>query len=109
GSIRRLHLIPAENTNARNNTLELRYFSLDEEGFPVRITLPSAQSLNPKPEFLKSLKNQGTTIYHETRETQTLKDGTTLSLAMINDKVYEFRIFQDGKNFSCKEFNCLCR
>jgi hypothetical protein len=107
GSMRRLHLIPAENTNTKK-ALELRYFSLDEEGLPVRIGLKPEQSFNPKPEFLESLKRQGTTTYHETKENKTLKDGTRMSLTMVNDKVYEFQIFSGGRSFSCRELNCLC-
>lgn len=108
GSIRRLHLIPAENSNTDKTVFELRYFSLDKEGLPLRIPLPPEQSFDPKPEFLSSLKNQGTSFYHETREIQTLQGGVTLSLTRLNNKVYEFRIYQKGRIFSCREYNCLC-
>ncbi|MGZ3742550.1 MAG: hypothetical protein ACXWRE_14515 [Pseudobdellovibrionaceae bacterium] len=107
-SMRRLHLIPAENSQGQGGT-ELRYFSLDEEGLPVRIPLPPEQSFNPKAEFLASLKKQGTVTYHETKEIQTLRDGTTLALTTLNNKIYEFQIFHGGKSFSCREIHCLCR
>lgn len=108
GSERRMHLILADDTQHKG-ALELRYFKLDAEGLPERIPLSREQTYNPKPEFLQSLKSQGKTIYHETKDTRTLKDGTSMILTMIDDKVYEFQIFAQGKTFSCREMNCACR
>lgn len=108
GSQRRMHLIVADNTNHKN-ALELRYFKLDAEGLPERIELSPEQTFNPKPAFLESLKKQGTVIFHQTKDTKTLKDGASLVLTKVNEKVYEFQIFNHGKTFSCREFNCVCR
>lgn len=108
GSQRRMHLIVADDTNHKN-ARELRYFKVDDEGLPERIALPPEQTYNPKPEFLESLKKQGTVIFHQTKDTKTLRDGTSMVLTMVNEKVYEFQIFNHGKTFSCRETNCVCR
>jgi len=108
GSQRRLHLIVADNTNHKD-ALELRYFKLDEEGLPERIELSPEQTFNPKAVYLASLKKQGTITFQQTKDTKTLKDGTSLVLTTINNKVYEFQVFNHGKTFSCRELNCVCR
>lgn len=108
GSERRLHMIIADNTNHKN-ARELRYFKLDADGLPERIPLSPEQTFNPKPEFLRSLIGQGEVIYHQTKDSKTLKDGASMILTMVNNKVYEFQIFNHGKTFSCRELNCVCR
>jgi len=108
GSQRRLHLISADSTNSKN-AKELRYFKLDAEGLPERIDLKPEETINPKPEFISSLKNQGKVIYHQLKETKTLNDGTSMILTTINGKAYEFQIFTKGKTLSCRSFNCACR
>jgi hypothetical protein len=108
GSERRLHMIIADNTNHKN-ARELRYYKLDAEGLPERIELSSEQTYNPKPEYIQSLLSQGKIIYHETKDTKTLKDGTSMVLTKVNEKVYEFQIFTHGKTLSCREMSCLCR
>lgn len=109
GSQRRIHMIIADNTNHKE-ARELRYYKMDADGLPDRIDLKPEQTYNPKPEFVQSLISQGTIIYHETKNTKTLKDGTSMVLTKINDKVFEFQIFnRSGKTLSCRELACLCR
>lgn len=108
GSQRRMHLIVADNTNNKD-ARELRYYKLDAEGLPERIELSKEQTYNPKPAFLESLKKQGTVIFHQTKDSKTLKDGASMILTKVNDKVHEFQIFNHGKTFSCREFSCVCR
>jgi hypothetical protein len=108
GSTRRLHVIQAENSNSKG-ARELRYFQLDAEGLPVRIPLNREETFNPRPEFLEALKHQGSVIFHQVKENKLLKDGTSLSLNMVNDKVFEFQVFGKDKTLSCRELDCLCR
>jgi hypothetical protein len=108
GSTRRLHLIHSDSTNSKH-AREFRYFQLDAEGLPVRIPLKKEESFNPRPEFLESLKKQGSVVFHQVKENKILKDGTNLSVNTVNDKVFEFQVFSKNKTLSCRELDCLCR
>lgn len=108
GSERRLQLMIADSTQNKNS-LEFRYFKLDSDGLPERIPLKPEQTINPRPEFIASLKKQGKEIYHQIKETKSLKDGTSMILTTVNQKAYEFQIFAQGKTLSCREMSCVCR
>lgn len=108
GSIRRLHLLGADNTD-NPGAVELRYFKLDQEGLPERIPLTDEQTHNPTPEFIQSLKKQGTVTLHQLKELQTLQDGSRLSLNLVNDQVFEFQLFRDKKTLSCRKMDCQCQ
>lgn len=108
GSERRLHLIANDNSNAKEN-LELRYFKLDDEGLPLRIELKPEETFNPKPEFIESLKRQGSITFLQRKEVKSFEDGSELLLTTVNGQVYEFQYFSNGKTFSCREWNCACR
>jgi hypothetical protein len=108
GSIRRLHIIQSDQSGGKS-ARELRYFSLDAEGLPVPIPLPDKDRLDPKPEYIESLKKEGTVVYHQVKENRTLQDGSNISLDVINNSVYEFQLFGKEKTFSCRQLNCQCR
>lgn len=108
GTLRRLHLIQADPSSGKN-VKELRYFSLDSEGMPVKIPLPDDKRMNPSPEFIDSLKSEGTLVFHQLKEKRTLKDGSELSLNVINNHVFEFQLFGKEKSFFCRELECQCR
>ena len=108
GSERRIHIIPADNENSKNR-IEMRYFKLDAEGYPERIPLKPEQTFDPQPEFLNSLISQGSIKLHQIRSIAKLKDNSTLSLDMRNDRVFEFQLRGDNKTLSCRELNCLCQ
>jgi hypothetical protein len=75
----------------------------------MRIPLKPDETLNPKPEFVDSLKKQGSIIFHQIKEKKTLKDGTRVSLNTVNDHIFEFQIFGRDKTLSCRELDCLCQ
>lgn len=108
GTTRRLHLIHTASTKNKN-AKELRYFKLDAEGLPVSIPLKNEERMNPKPEFIEALKRQGTQIFHQVKENKILKDGTTLAINTVNDKIFEFQHFGKGNTLSCRELDCNCQ
>jgi len=108
GSLRRIHLIPSDSSNSKN-AIELRYFKLDGEGLPERISLSRKQTINPSKEFIQSLKSQGKIVFHQVKQHQLLKDGTQISLNEVDNKIFEIQIFSSGKTFSCRAMKCDCR
>lgn len=108
GSLRRIHVIPSDSSN-NAKTLELRYFKLDGEGLPERIPLSRRQTINPSPEFIQSLKDQGKVVFHQLKQHQLLQDGTQVALNQVDDKIFEMQIFGADKTFSCRAMKCDCR
>ncbi len=101
GSLRRVHLIVADNTNSSSQK-ELRFFKLDAEGYPERLPLKGTETL-------ESLLALGTVTKHEARSEFLLKDDSSLALEMHDKKVFEFQYNNHGKVLSCRFKDCLCR
>ncbi|WII72292.1 hypothetical protein QJS83_00230 [Bdellovibrio sp. 22V] len=100
GSKRRVHVITSDNSNSPN-TKEIRFFKLDEEGYPERLPLKGNETV-------ESLLAQGTVTKHEAKSQLLLKDGSTVSLEMHDKKVFEFQFNNHGKLLSCRFKDCHC-
>lgn len=100
GSQRRIQVVIADNTNSTTKK-ELRLFKLDPEGYPERLPLKTTDNL-------KSLLALGSLARHEVRSQFTLKDGSSLSLELHNDQVFEFQFNNQGQLLSCRHRACHC-
>lgn len=100
GAVRRVHVIVDDNTNSKDKR-EIRFFKLDEEGYPERIPLPEGATL-------KSLLEMGRLDKHEVRQSLVFVDGSSIDIETHNKKVFEFQYNHDGRIFSCRYSNCHC-
>jgi hypothetical protein len=100
GSRRRVHVIAADNSNAPDKK-EIRYYKLDQEGYPERLPLQKTDSL-------QSLLGQGTVTRHELRADLKLKDGSAVQLERHDQKVFEFQYNNHGRVLSCRMAHCQC-
>lgn len=101
GSLRRIHVITADNTNSTNNK-ELRFFKIDPEGYPERVPLTSEDTL-------QSLLALGTITKHEAKLLYVLTDGTTANIEIHDQTVHEFQYNNHGTILSCRYKECRCR
>lgn len=101
GSLRRVHLITADNTNAKDK-IEIRFFKLDAEGYPERLPLKGDETL-------ESLLALGKVSKHEVKSVLELKDKTTVNLEKHDNVVFEFQYNNHGKILSCRYKECLCQ
>lgn len=100
GSQRRIHIITSDDTNSKTKK-ELRFFKLDNEGYPERLPIRADTTLD-------SLLSLGTTTRHEIRSTFGLKDGGVLDLEKHDKVVFEFQYNNHGKVLSCRLTDCSC-
>lgn len=100
GTINRIHVLQTDDTE--HNRKEVRYFTLDEEGYPVR-------DFQSEKENLEALLGRGTPIHYEVKSTLHLKDKSTLELEKHDNKVHELVYRAHGKSLFCAEQDCLCR
>lgn len=100
GSVRRVHIVTSDNTNSTTQK-EIRFFKLDQEGYPERLPLSDKDTL-------ESLLAMGKVTRHEIRSQLTLKDGTTANLEKHDNTVFEFQFNNHGKILSCRFKNCQC-
>ncbi|KYG67930.1 hypothetical protein AZI87_01250 [Bdellovibrio bacteriovorus] len=100
GTLRRVHVIAADNTNSADKK-EIRYFKLDAEGYPERLPLKSDETV-------ESLLAQGTVTKHEVKSKLDLKDGSSVSLEMHDQRAFEFQYDNHGKVLSCRLRACQC-
>lgn len=109
GEERRVHLIPKENSNSKTER-ELRYFKVDEEGYPERLELSAEQKQLPVDQLTKVLVSQGELKRHQVKSAINLRDGSFLSLEKHNEKIYEFqwRHSVNEPTLSCRHLNCVC-
>ena len=107
GVERRLHIIPADETNSSQNK-ELRYYKLDHEGYPERIYLSPKESLNPTPELLASMMKDATIHLHQIKKRIDLKDGTRLSVNIVNQQIQVLEFFGVEKTLQCTLQTCRC-
>lgn len=100
GSVHRVHIL--DTGDNEHNTKEVRYFTLDEEGYPVR-------DYENEKLGAEKLLSQGTTIRYEAKSTLHLKDSSTLDLEKHDTKVHQIQYRAHGKTLSCFELNCQCQ
>lgn len=100
GSIRRVHVVAADNTNSQD-AKEIRFFKLDEEGLPERIKLPKGATV-------KSLIEMGKLDKHEVRKSMIFTDGSSIDVETHNRKVFEFQYNNRGNVLSCRHSSCHC-
>lgn len=101
GSKRRIHLVTSDNTNAKDR-VEIRFFRLDAEGYPERLTLKGDETL-------ESLLALGQVTNHEVKSRLELKDGTAVNLEKHDNVVFEFQYFNGAKTLSCRYKECVCQ
>ena len=100
GSQRRIHVVDSDNSNSANKK-ELRFFKLDAEGYPERLPLKGNETL-------ESLLALGTVQHHEVKSQLALKDNTSVSLEVHDNKVYEFQFTNHDHVLSCRLKECQC-
>lgn len=100
GSERRLQVLVADNTNTPDKK-ELRFFKLDKEGYPERLTIKSSDTQ-------ESLLSLGKLTQHESKRTIQLKDKSTVAVEEHNNQVYEFQFNNHGRVLSCRLRVCQC-
>lgn len=100
GSQRRIQVVIADNTNSTFKK-ELRFFKLDDEGYPERLPL------NPE-DTLQGLLALGKLTRHEVKSQYNLKDGSSLALELHNSQVFEFQFNNLGRLLSCRHSSCHC-
>lgn len=100
GSERRVQVVVDDNTNSTTKK-ELRFFKLDQEGYPERLNLR-------KTDTLQSLLALGQVKRQEIKSEIELKDGTSITFETHNNKVYEFQFNNLGKMLSCRNSSCHC-
>lgn len=100
GSLRRIHIVTADNTNSVQNQ-ELRFFKVDSEGYPERISLNGDETL-------QSLLSQGTVTKHEAKVLYVFKDGAIVTAETHNQAVYELQFNNRGRILSCRHKKCVC-
>lgn len=108
GEERRIHLLPAEQTQSKDQK-ELRLFKLDSEGLPQPIKLSREQKLNAKSEVIEKLKAEGTVKFHQLKETLFFSHDLVADVEWINDETKDVQFIWNKKVFSCRELNCECR
>nr|WP_295905360.1 hypothetical protein [uncultured Bdellovibrio sp.] len=101
GSKRRVHVITSDNTNSADKK-EIRFFKLDEEGYPERLPLKGNETV-------ASLLAQGKITKHEVKSQLVLKDGSSVALEKHDSKVFEFQYNNHGKTLSCRFKDCQCQ
>lgn len=101
GTKRRIHLVTSDNTNAQDR-VEIRFFRLDAEGYPERLTLKGDETL-------ESLLALGQVTGHEVKSRLELKDGTAVNLEKHDKVVFEFQYFNGAKTLSCRYKECVCQ
>lgn len=100
GTERRIHVVASDSSNSPDKK-EIRYFKLDKQGFPEKVPLKPADTL-------QSLMALGHVHTHEVKKDVLLKDKTKLSLEEHNDQIYEFQYNNNGKVLSCRIRQCQC-
>lgn len=100
GSQRRVQVVIADNTNSTTEK-ELRFFKLDQEGYPERLALKTGDTL-------QSLLALGKLTRHEVKSQLTLKDGTSLAVELHNRQIFEFQFNNLGRLLSCRHSACHC-
>lgn len=100
GSERRIQVVADDNTNSTSKK-ELRFFKLDQEGYPERLSLKHTDTL-------EGLLSLGELKRQEIKSVIQLKDGTSLNLEIHNKKVFEFQFNNLGKMLSCRNSSCHC-
>lgn len=100
GSFRRIHVIATDKSNLPDKK-EIRYYKLDQEGYPERLPLQKEDSL-------QTLLEQGTLTRHEAKSSLKLKDGSAVELEKHDQKVFEFQYNNHGRILSCRLSQCQC-
>lgn len=100
GSKRRVHVIGADNTNAKSKKT-VKFYKLDEQDLPEEIPLKSDDTV-------EKLLATGKITRVEKKMDLKLKDGSSVSLEMHDNKVFQFQFNNHGKVLSCLGTDCQC-
>ncbi len=103
GEERRIHI-----TSEGPDKKQIRYFSLDQEGLPIPISLSSEQRSLNADQLINNLKAEGQIFLHQSKERWLLGNGSTFIVTFENDVIREFQIFGPTKTLSCLEDSCQC-
>ncbi|MFP5518727.1 MAG: hypothetical protein ACLGGX_02395 [Bdellovibrionia bacterium] len=106
GSERRLHIIPKDESNS--TAREIRYYKLDDEGYPERLTLPFGMDDSFSAEKITKLLEGVDLKLHQLKKSYSLEDGSSLQVDIRNKAIYELLLQTPDKNFSCRQDQCQC-
>ncbi len=100
GSKRRVHVIGADNTNAKSKKT-VKFYKLDAQDLPEEIPLKADDTV-------EKLLATGKITRVEKKMDLKLKDNSSVSLEMHDNKVFQFQFNNHGKVLSCLGTDCQC-
>lgn len=100
GSKRRIHVIGADNTNSKSVKI-VKFYKLDAQELPEEIPLKSDDTV-------EKLLATGKVTKVEKKMDLKLKDDSSVSLEMHDNKVFQFQFNNHGKVLSCLYTDCQC-
>lgn len=112
GEKRRLR-IEVEGLGEESSGQRLHYYGVDKEDLPVPLPLSDEQSLNPSPEYVASLENQGKVTLREEARRGLYSKGAELYSVERNGSLSELELSYHGKGVKCQDLQnsqgaCSC-
>lgn len=98
----RIQVLPSDQNQGEN--LEIRYFTLDSEGFPVRTKTPSSLTTQNYTEFLLNRK----LLLHQKRFITQFTSGASVLIEEINGQEQDLLWRSPNGSFACSKEVCRC-
>lgn len=98
----RIQVLPSDQNQGEN--LEIRYFTLDSEGFPVRTKTPSSLTTQNYSEFLINRK----LLLHQKRFITQFTNGASVLIEEINGQEQDILWRSPNGSFACSKEVCRC-
>lgn len=108
GRERRLQLIPHQGELQSKDQLQLKMFSVDEEGLPIPEKIPPAIEHLSIPKQRLILSEDREPIFSQRRELITLPEDQTLAVEWRQGHITEFQWSANNFSFACRDKNCKC-
>ncbi|WP_413577860.1 hypothetical protein ACLVWU_05180 [Bdellovibrio sp. HCB290] len=100
GTKRRIHVIGDDNTNSKDKKI-VKYYKLDAQDLPEEIPLGPEDTI-------EKLLSTGKVTRVEKKMELKLKDDSSASLEMHDNKIFQFQFNNHGKVLSCLYKECQC-
>ncbi|WP_413586832.1 hypothetical protein [Bdellovibrio sp. HCB274] len=100
GSKRRIHVIGEDDTNSKNKKV-VKFYKLDAQDLPEEIPLRADDTI-------EKLLASGKITRVEKKMELKLKDDSSASLEMHDNKIFQFQFNNHGKILSCLYKECQC-
>lgn len=112
GEKRRLRL-EVEGTGEESSGRRLKMYGVDKEDLPVPMPLDEKESMNPSPEFVAGLENQGKVTLREEARRGVYSKGADLYYTERNGALSDLELSYQGKSVKCQDLqsthgNCNC-